>query len=129
MKNVHIIESHPVMRKSYVFLIGRQKDLAVSGVSASVAAIDGVLERTAPDLVVLGWTPHGPTAGALERFRARYPDLPLLVVSAGNVPDHARRIRAAGGRHLPRSRVLIDIVPCIRQMAAKTCSRVDVRGC
>jgi DNA-binding NarL/FixJ family response regulator len=127
MKYVHVIESHPVMRRSYTFLIGRQKGLVVSGVSASADDADGVLKRTPPDLVVLGWTPHGPASGAPERLRERHPDLPLLVVSAGRVPAHARRIRTAGGRYLPRRRVLVDLVPCIRQMTAKTCSRGDVR--
>lgn len=117
MKQIFIIESHPVMRASYAFLINRQDDMQVCGVASTHDAVDARIEETEPDLIVLNLTHDGVAVTPIERLARTYPETPLLVVSAYDRERFAEDVREAGAKkYLRRDRVPIEIAPCIRHL-------------
>lgn len=117
MKNVFIIEAHPVMRASYAFLINRQDDMRVCGVASSLDDVEASIDAASPDLVVLNLALEGMAVTPVERLAQTYPDLPLVVVSAFDPERYADAVRRAGAeQYLRRDRVSIEIAERIRQL-------------
>jgi two-component system nitrogen regulation response regulator GlnG len=85
-----------------------QRALARDGYSVDVAASAeqgfALADRRRPDAVVLDVRLPGMDGlAALERFRGRFPDVPVLVVTAfGNLPTAVRAVEGGAFEYLPK---------------------------
>jgi len=114
---VYIIEPHPAVRESFLFLVGPMNNLSVMGSASSYedAATDLVQEQ--PDIALIG------TAGASDApirwLRAQCPDTSILAATAfqtGLTPSLARQ--AGADVCVSRADGAPALLPSLRKMVA-----------
>jgi DNA-binding NarL/FixJ family response regulator len=119
-KQIFIVDGHPLMRKGYAAIIGREADLAVCG---AAACAEEALERIPgcrPDMLICDISLGGMSGLELvRRLLAQLPGLPVLFVSMHDESTHAERAFAAGGQgYLMKSEANTKIVDAIQRVLA-----------
>ncbi len=94
-----IVDDHPTMREGLIRVIGREADLQVCGETGSARQVLGLIESSAPDLVLLDIS-LGPDNGIelIKDIKIRYPHLLVLVHSMHEDSVYAGRSLRAGAR-------------------------------
>src|SRR5436305_11949307 len=94
---IFIVDDHPIVRQGLALLINREPDLAVCGDAEEAGSALQLIEAMRPDLVVVDLSLNGPDGiDLLKNIRARYPDLPVLILSMLDELLYAERaLRAA----------------------------------
>lgn len=95
---IFIIDDSVVIRQAYVFLLQRELQMEICGEAASAEEALAMLPGCNPDLVLMDISLTGPLDGIdlLKELRARYVDLPILVVSGYEAATYAPRVLALG---------------------------------
>lgn len=96
---VVLVDDHPIVRERLASLINQQPDLAVCGESADPAGCLELLEKHKPNLVIVDLSlrdAHG--IELIKDISARWPDLPILVLSMHDESLFAERALRAGAR-------------------------------
>ena len=119
--NLFLVEDHPVMRRAYAQVIGREPDLRLCGSAASAEeALDALTETPyAPcDLLLADMALPGMDGAELaERLRDERPDLRALVISAHDDEAFERRTLEAGAvAYLRKRDAATDLVSTIRRL-------------
>ncbi len=114
-----IADDHPLFRDALRRAVASLFPAAVIAEADSTASLQTVLESVAePDLLLLDL--HMPGASGfsgLVHVRARYPSLPVIVVSGNEEPGVMRRAVAHGASgYIPKSSSLDDMAQAIRQV-------------
>lgn len=99
MKNILLVDDHPLMRKGLALTLESEPDLNVVGQAASAEdAIDEV-DRLKPDLVIVDVSLPGMSGlEFIKHLHAMEPDLLTLVVSRHDESLYAERAIRAGAR-------------------------------
>ena len=96
-RNVFIIDDHPIVRKGLAKLLDEEPDLVVCGEAADVHEARIGLERTRPDVVILDLSLRDSDGLELiKEIRAKYGQLPVLVLSMHDETIYAERLLSAG---------------------------------
>lgn len=96
---VVVIDDHAILRQGVVRLLGDDPRLTVVGDADGVSAGEPIVEREAPDVVVLDLDMPGiDGVEGCRRLLARRPDLGVVMLSMHDEPLMARRAFAAGAR-------------------------------
>jgi len=96
---VLLVDDHPVFRTGLASLIRVEEDLEVCGEAADAGQALLLIERDAPDLVVMDMTLPGRSGLELIKdVRCVSPRLPMLVISMHDETVYAERVIRAGGR-------------------------------
>ena len=119
---IHLLlaEDHAIMRAGLKQLFALVDDIRVAGEAASGAQAMEFLRTAQVDLVLLDMGMPG-IAGAdlITRLHARYPQLPILVLSMHNEPQIARRaLRAGAGGYVTKDSEPELLLAAIRKVAA-----------
>ena len=119
---IHLLlaEDHAIMRAGLKQLFALVEDIRVAGEAASGAQAMEFLRTTQVDMVLLDMGMPG-IAGAdlITRLHARYPQLPILVLSMHNEPQIARRaLRAGAGGYVTKDSEPELLLAAIRKVAA-----------
>ena len=119
---IHLLlaEDHAIMRAGLKQLFALVDDIRVAGEAASGAQAMEFLRTTQVDMVLLDMGMPG-IAGAdlITRLHARYPQLPILVLSMHNEPQIARRaLRAGAGGYVTKDSEPELLLAAIRKVAA-----------
>ncbi len=96
---VVLVDDHPIVRERLASLINQQPDLAVCGESPDPAGCLDLLEKHKPHLVIVDLSLRG--AHGIELIKdisARWPELPILVLSMHDESLFAERALRAGAR-------------------------------
>ena len=81
-KNVFLIDDHAVLRASLAALINMRSDLQVCGEASDPTECVGALEAARPDIILLDLSvKHCNALPLLPALRARFPDMPVLIVT------------------------------------------------
>lgn len=94
-----IVDDQPFMRQGLAHLLDREADLRISAVADETEEALRLIEGQRPDLVLIDFS--GPDTSALDlvkELKARWPDLPALVMASYSTPLHAERLLRAGAR-------------------------------
>lgn len=92
-----IIDDHPIVRKGLVQLLAQEPDLAVCGEAACVREARAGLERLRPDAVILDLSLRDSDGLELiKEIRAKYDQMPVLVLSMHDETIYAERLLSAG---------------------------------
>ena len=99
LKNIIVVDDHPVVRQGLAKLLSDERDLALCGEAEN--ARDGLqaIGKLKPDLAIVDISLAGKTGLELIKdIRAQYPKLPVLVLSMHDELIYAERALRAGAR-------------------------------
>ncbi len=117
-KRILLVDDHPLLRKGIGKLIDDQADMKVCGEAESRAGAMQAIERTRPDLAVVDLTLKDDLGLELIKdCRARFPDLPILVLSMHEEKFYAERVLRAGARgYIMKAEASEKVLTAIREV-------------
>jgi DNA-binding NarL/FixJ family response regulator len=78
-----VVDDHPAMRAGIAAVLDQAPDIEASGEAASGAELWPLIQRTAPDVVVMDWHLPGDDGLVLcHRLKRRRPDIKVVLFSA-----------------------------------------------
>ncbi len=96
-QQVLLVDDHPIVRQGLRRLIDQERDLAVCGEAESPAEAEAAIRKLKPDLVIIDVSlKHGDGIDLVKDTRAKYPQLPILVLSMHDEVIYAERVLSAG---------------------------------
>jgi len=117
---VLVIDDHPIVREGLVQIICREPDLMVCAQASNAAEALRALQSSCPDVVILDLTLNGSSGlGLLKDIRARWANLPVLVLSMHNEMLYAERVLRAGAQgYIMKQERPEELVIAIRRVLA-----------
>jgi DNA-binding NarL/FixJ family response regulator len=117
---VLIVEDHIVVREGFVALVSREADLEVCGQSDSAFEALDLIQKMAPDIVVVDLIlKDGDGLELIKSIRARYPQVAMLVVSMQDEEIYAERALRAGARgYIMKSSATDEFLDAMRAVLA-----------
>ena len=98
-KRVLVVDDHPIVRQGLALLINREGDLMVCGEAPDAQLAIQSITATKPDILVVDISLNGPDGlDLLKDVRARYPELPVLILSMHDESVYAERALRAGAK-------------------------------
>ena len=115
---VFLVDDHPIVRQGLTLFINREPDLIVSGEADSATAALQAIRAALPDFVVLDISLGGPDGlELLKTLRAKYPNLPVLVLSMHDESIYAERaLRAGANGYIMKQETTDKVVSAIRRI-------------
>jgi two-component system NarL family response regulator len=125
-----VIEEHPLTRIGLVSVLQAERDLMVVGAAADVTGGLALIERWAPDAVLMNpdlTETDGPTA--VRVLRSRVPGLRILALGRRDGDEEVHRIIEAGvSGYVLESSPTAEIVAAVREVhAGRSCLSPRVR--
>lgn len=95
---IFIVDDSVVIRQAYAFLLQRELAMEICGEAATAEEALTLLPGCNPDLVLMDISLSGPMDGIdlLRQLRARYAELPVLVVSGYDAAAYAPHVLQLG---------------------------------
>jgi len=117
-KRVLIIDDHVVVRQGLTSLINLEPDLMVCGQSEDAQKGLSEIEKSRPDIVLLDISLPGMNGiEFLKNAKARYPDVPVIVLSMHDESLYAERaLRAGALGYLMKSSSSDEVVSALRKV-------------
>ncbi len=117
-KGVFLVDDHAVVREGLAQLIGQSTDLSVSGEAGTVEEAMRALEDASPGVLIVDIALEG--ADGLElikRVKARWADLPMLVLSMHSEDVYAERaLRAGAHGYIMKQEASQNVLTAIRRV-------------
>ncbi len=119
-KRILLVDDHPVVRDGLAQLINRSGDLTVCWEAGDATEALRALEETLPDLAIVDISLKGVDGLELiKQIRARWPALPILVLSMHNEELFAERVLRAGARgYIMKQEATRSVLTAIRKVLA-----------
>ena len=117
---VFIVDDHPLMRRGYASLIGRETDLTVCGEAGSANEAIAKFPESEPDFLICDISLGGMSGLELvKHLLPLYPKLLVLIISMHDESTYAERALAAAARgYMMKSEVDTKVVEAIRRILA-----------
>jgi DNA-binding NarL/FixJ family response regulator len=115
---VLLIDDHPILRRGLGQLINQEADLVVCGEAEDSAKAFAAVSELNPDVAVIDISLKGCNGIELTKnIKARYPDLPILVLSMHDETLYAERaLRAGGLGYIMKEEALEQVLVAIRKV-------------
>lgn len=115
---IFIVDDHPIVRKGLSQLINQEPDLVVSGEAPDAQSALESLKKLKPDLAIVDISLQGIDGIELiKTIRARYGNLPVLVVSMHDESLFAERALRAGARgYIMKQEAIEKMMEAIRRV-------------
>ncbi len=113
---IFLVDDHPFHREGVAGYLNSQQDLTVCGVAGNAAEAISGIERTHPDLVLLDLKLEASSGlDLLMHLRARWPNLPVLVLSMYEEARYGERVIRMGARgYVEKGRAPETVLHAIR---------------
>ncbi len=117
---VLLVDDHPILRQGLAQLINQEPDLTVCGEAEDSPKAFAAAEELNPDVVVVDISLRGGNGIELiKNLKARFPDLPMLVLSMHDESLYAERALRAGSRgYIMKEEATEKVIVGIRQVMA-----------
>ena len=117
---VYIVDDHPIVRKGLAQLLEQESDLAVCGEAADVREARAGLGLVSPDVVILDLSlPDSDGLELIKEIRAKYGQLPVLVLSMHDESIYAERLLSAGANgYIMKQAVGDQLIVALRRVLA-----------
>lgn len=114
-RKVFIVDDHPVVRDGLTVLINHEHDLYVCGQAAQARQALTAISELKPDVAIVDITLEDSDGiGLTKDIKARYPKLPVIVLSMHDESIYAERALHAGARaYLMKDAVSDKIITAI----------------
>jgi DNA-binding NarL/FixJ family response regulator len=115
-KRVLIVDDHPIVRDGLITIIDHDKDLTVCGEADEPQEALKAISELRPDVVIVDITLKDSDGIELTKsIKARYPKLPVIILSIHDESVYAERaLRAGAQAYLMKEVVSDNIVTAIR---------------
>ena len=115
---VLLIDDHPILRKGLAELINQEPDLNVCGEAEEAPKAFEAVGTLNPDVAVVDISLRGGNGLELiKNIKARYPDLPLLVLSMHDETLYAERaLRAGSLGYIMKEEAIEKVLTAIRHV-------------
>jgi len=115
-KRVFIVDDHPIVRNGLVTLIDHQQDLKVCGDAEEAAQALKSISELKPDIAIVDISLKSSNGIDLTKsIKARYPRLPVIVLSIHDESVYAERaLRAGAEAYLMKEVISENIITAIR---------------
>ena len=115
---VLLIDDHPILRKGLAELINQEPDLVVCGEAEEAPKAFEAVGVLNPDVALVDISLKGGNGLELiKNIKARYPDLPLLVLSMHDETLYAERaLRAGSLGYIMKEEAIEKVLTAIRQV-------------
>jgi DNA-binding NarL/FixJ family response regulator len=115
-KMVFIVDDHPIVREGLITIINHEKDFKVCGEANDAREALKVISELKPDVVIVDVTLKNSDGIELTKnLKARYPTLPVIVLSIHDESVYAERaLRAGAQAYLMKEVVSENVVTAIR---------------
>lgn len=98
-KKVFVVDDHPIVRQGLTLMINREADLVVCGEAEDAIKAVQAIATANPDILIVDISLNGPDGlDLLKDVRARYPELPVLILSMHDESVYAERALRAGAQ-------------------------------
>ncbi len=113
-----IVDDHPVVRQGLIQLINQERDLTVCGEAGDSHGTLSAIETLKPDLAIVDISLPGVDGLELiKAIRARYSELPVLVLSMHDESLYAGRALRAGAKgYVMKDKGAVNLVTAIRKV-------------
>jgi DNA-binding NarL/FixJ family response regulator len=120
VKNILIVEDHPIFRMGLADLIEHEDDFAVCGFAEDVTSARSALATLTPDLLILDLALKSSSGmDLLREITADYSKLPVLVLSMHDEEVYAERCLHAGARgYINKKEASESVITAIRHIFA-----------
>jgi len=117
---VLLVDDHPILRKGLAELINQEPDLTVCGEAEEAPKAFELVGTLTPDVAVVDVSLRGGNGLELiKNIKARFPDLPLLVLSMHDETLYAERaLRAGSLGYIMKEEAIEKVLTAIRQVLA-----------
>src|SRR6266481_399007 len=117
---VLLVDDHPILRRGLAELINQQADMMVCGEAEDSPRAFEAISTLNPDVAVVDISLKGSNGIELiKNVKARYPDLPILVLSMHDEALYAERALWAGGRgYVMKEEASEGLLTAIRRVLA-----------
>lgn len=111
-----LVDDHPIVREGLALMMSQESDLQVCGEAGSASEALDLLAKTMPDLAIVDIFLDGTNGIELTReIRARYPNLPVLILSMHDESLYAERaLRAGASGYVMKQEASRTIMDAIR---------------
>src|SRR6266540_2926577 len=115
---VLLVDDHPILRKGLAELINQEPDLMVCGEAEEAPKAFEMVGTLNPDVALVDISLRGGNGLELiKNVKARYPDLPLLVLSMHDEMLYAERaLRAGSLGYVMKEEAIEKVLTAIRQV-------------
>jgi DNA-binding NarL/FixJ family response regulator len=96
---IMVVDDHPIVCEGIIRLIETSSKMKVCGQTGNGHEVMGLVSQLKPDVVILDLSLESTDGlGLIEQINARYPEIPVLVLSMHNELTHAPQCIKAGAR-------------------------------
>lgn len=115
---VFLVDDHPIVRQGLALFIDREPDLVVCGEADGATSALPAIQESMPDFVVLDISLDGPDGlELLKSLRAKYPSLPVLILSMHDESVYAERaLRAGANGYIMKQEATDKVLTAIRHI-------------
>lgn len=120
---VFVVDDHPIVRHGIAQLINRETDLEVCGEAEDEAQAVATIGRIAPDIALVDlMLKNGSGISLIQKLKARYPKLPVIVLSMHSESLYCERVfRAGANGYLMKKDATEKLLVAIRRALAGQC--------
>lgn len=115
---VLLVDDHPILRRGLAQLINQEQDMAVCGEAEDAPKAFEAVSTLQPDVAVVDISLKGGNGIELiKNVKARFPDLPILVLSMHDESLYAERaLRAGGLGYIMKEEAIEQVLAGIRRV-------------
>ncbi|UCG47217.1 MAG: response regulator transcription factor [Phycisphaerales bacterium] len=117
-RKVLIVDDHPIFRQGLTDLVNQEKDLVVCGHADNAALAMQTAMKLKPDMAIVDISLKE-TSGfeLIKNMKARYPHMPILIVSLHDESLYAERaLRAGATGYVTKREATAEVVKAIRKV-------------
>jgi len=118
MINVLLVDDHPIVRQGLAQLLMQEPDLHVCGEAEDEATALRLVEKLAPQLVIVDLSlKSGDGIDLIKAIKATNPMIPILVLSMHDAIHHVERaLRAGALGYLTKQEASTKVLAAVRQV-------------
>ncbi len=118
---IFIVDDHPIVREGLSLMMNREPDMMVCGEAEEATRALQAISTCKPDFLIVDISLSGPDGlDLLKSIRARYPSMPVLILSMHDESIYAERaLRAGANGYIMKQEATERVLVAVRQILTK----------